>query len=211
MSQPKGFLMVTMEPPPILEEEFNDWYDTEHVPERLRIKGFESGRRFVCVSGWPKYLAFYDLTTIGVLESEEYRKSSWSGFSPWTKRMLTKVRGQYRASGDQIFPGDRNTGDMGRLTLLRFRNVPDAKAQVIQDGMRRCYESRRETTGVRILRSNYNNQIDYIGWIESRVSFSDPSVDPGLFGDAAVHLDIVNEYSPYWSRGHLPGVFGDQK
>src|SRR6185369_6977967 len=102
MAAAKGFLLVTMEPPPTLEEEFNDWYDTEHVPGRLGIAGFETGLRFVCLSGWPKYLSFYDLTTIAVLESEAYKAAAWGGFSPWTKRMLAKVRGQYRASGDQI-------------------------------------------------------------------------------------------------------------
>lgn len=47
MSKYKGFLLVTMEPPPAIEEEFNDWYDTEHVPERAFIRGFESAHRYV--------------------------------------------------------------------------------------------------------------------------------------------------------------------
>jgi len=121
MSARKGFLMVSMEPPPQYDEEFNDWYDMEHIPERSRIPGFETARRFVCVSGWPKYLSFYDLAEIGVLESEPYKKASWGGFSAWTKRMLPKVRGQYRASGDQIYPGNALTGNLARLTLIRFR------------------------------------------------------------------------------------------
>src|SRR5215813_11634719 len=57
----KGFLLVTMEPPPAFEEEFNAWYDTEHLPERLALPGFETARRFVCISGHPRYLAMYDL------------------------------------------------------------------------------------------------------------------------------------------------------
>src|ERR1700704_795503 len=148
MTTRKGFLLVTMEPPPMLEEEFNDWYDTEHVPARLGIAGFESGRRFVCLSGWPKYLSLYDLSTIGVLESAAYKASSWGGFSPWTKRMLTKVRGQYRGSGDQLYPGDAVTGEMSRLVLVRFRHVPDGEGELVEKGVRANFERRPETAQI---------------------------------------------------------------
>lgn len=207
MEQIKGFLLVTMEPPPALEEEFNDWYDTEHLPDRARIPGFESARRFVCVAGWPRYLAFYDLKNAGVLESDAYRAVSWSRFSPWTKRMLAKVRGQYRASGDQIYPGNALTGDTGRMILVRFKSVADSEAQIIQQGLLANYESRPETTQIRLLRSHDNNQIDYIALVEARVAFAAPGIDISLFGAAADRIDLMNEYAPYWTRGHLAGVF----
>ena len=35
-------------------------------------------------------------------------------------------------------------------------------------------------------------------------------MDVKLFGDAARYLDIVNEYTPYWTRGPLAGVFGEK-
>jgi hypothetical protein len=206
----KGFLMVSMEPTPAYDEEFNDWYDMEHVPDRTSIPGFETGRRFVCLSGWPRYLSMYDLTTIDVLESEAYKKASWNWFSAWTKRMLTKVRGQWRASGTQIYPGQVLTGHFSRLTLLRFRNAPDSLADRITQGVRANYEKRPETRQVRILRSDYNNQIDYIGWIEASAPFTSPP-DVTLYGDAQRYLDMVNEYTPYWTRGPLAGVFADTK
>ena len=207
MPKQKGFLMVTMEPPPALEDEFNDWYDTEHVPERGALPGFESARRFVCVSGWPRYLAFYDLTEAAVLESEAYRKVSWAGFSPWTKRVLRSVRGQYRASGDQIYPGGALTGEMCRMVLIRFRGVPDSEAPAIQQGLLKNYEARRETSQIRLFRSDYDNRIDYIALIEAAAPFADAHLDATLFGPAGKRIDICNEYSPYWIRGHLAGVF----
>jgi hypothetical protein len=30
----RGLRLAMMEPPPAVEEEFQDWYDTEHFPER---------------------------------------------------------------------------------------------------------------------------------------------------------------------------------
>ena len=119
----KGFLLVTMHAPPAFEEEFNAWYDSEHLPERLRVPGFESARRFVCLSGHPRYLAMYDLARPEVLDSPEYLKVAFENSSPWTLRVLQRVR-VYRAAGRQIYPGTAVTGASSRVQLLRFRNRP---------------------------------------------------------------------------------------
>ena len=124
--------------------------------------------------------------------------------------MLTKVRGQWRASGTQIYPGQVVTGDFARLTLLRFRSAPDALADRIVQGVRANYEKRPETKQVRVLRSDYNNQIDYIGWIEASAPFTS-AADVTLYGEAQRYLDIVNEYTSYWTRGPLAGVFAEKK
>jgi len=203
----KGFLLVTMDPPPGLEDEFNDWYDTEHIPDRAAIPGFESARRFVCISGWPKYLAYYDLEEIGVLERPSYQKAAWGNFSPWTKRMVGKVRGQYRGSGDQVYPGNALIGDLARLTLIRFHNVPDAEGSTIVSGLRASYEGRKEVKQLRVLRSNYDNQVDYLAMIEARVPLLDPRPHLDALGTSAERIDLVNEYMPYWIRGRLAGVF----
>ena len=50
----KGFLLVTMQPPPAFEEEFNAWYDNEHIPERLGVPGILTARRYVSAGGHPK-------------------------------------------------------------------------------------------------------------------------------------------------------------
>lgn len=47
------------------DEEFNHWYDTEHVPDVVFVEPFQSGRRFQLVGGvgprrWG-YLSFYRL------------------------------------------------------------------------------------------------------------------------------------------------------
>lgn len=207
MSGNKGFLMVTMEPPATLEEEFNDWYDTEHLPERERIPGFESARRFVCVSGWPRYVAFYDLEDPGVLDRAPYRAISGSNFTPWSKRILTRVRGLYRALGPQIHPGNAIIGPSTALVLLRFGNVRAGDATAAVEGLRRNFESRRETTQVRAFQSEEQGRTDLIGLVETRAVVQEPKLDLEAFGRAAQHLDLVNTYAPYFARGRLAGVF----
>ena len=81
----RGLLLVMIDVDPEHEEEFNRWYNEEHLPERLSCPGFLSGRRFVAVEGGPKYLALYDLENPEVLQSEPYQKIF--GPSEWTKRI----------------------------------------------------------------------------------------------------------------------------
>ena len=119
----KGYLMVAMEPPPALEEEFNEWYDCEHVPERLRVTGFESAQRFICVSGWPRYLAFYDLESSRVMSSPGYRAISGDRFSPWTKRMLARAQGFYRSYGAQFWREFDPRASVATSQLVRLRHV----------------------------------------------------------------------------------------
>jgi hypothetical protein len=81
-----GLLVVWVEVPEDIEEEFNRWYNEEHIPERLAIPGFLSAARYEAVSSGPKMLAFYELESPAVLESDEYLKVR-NNPSEWTNRM----------------------------------------------------------------------------------------------------------------------------
>jgi hypothetical protein len=52
---------------PKYEEEFNAWYNTEHLPELLAIPGVLDAARYVAKKGVPKYLAAYELASVDVL------------------------------------------------------------------------------------------------------------------------------------------------
>jgi len=67
-------LLVAMMNPPADEDAFNAWYDEEHVPLRLAVPGFLSARRYRATTSDTdrKYLALYDLASLGILQSEAY-------------------------------------------------------------------------------------------------------------------------------------------
>jgi hypothetical protein len=69
-----GLLMVWADVPAEKEEEFNRWYNKEHLAERLSIPGFLGGARYEAVKGGPKHLAYYELESPAVLESEAYKR-----------------------------------------------------------------------------------------------------------------------------------------
>jgi hypothetical protein len=89
---PEGLLYVEVDSPPELEGEFHAWYNTEHIPERLGIRGFVTGRRYSALEGAPRWLAAYELEGLGVLESREYL--DWLGplQTAWTRRILASTR-----------------------------------------------------------------------------------------------------------------------
>lgn len=207
MSKPMGFLMVTMEPPPALEEEFNDWYDTEHVPERKAVTGFETATRFVCVAGWPRYIAFYDLRDVGVIDEPGYQAISGTRFSPWSKRILARVRGLYRAYGEQVYPGHALTGPMTRLLLIRFRNIVAADEASLVEHMRRVFEQRAGVRQVRVVHNSANATGEYLALVEMALPLAGPAFDTSEYGELAAHIDVVNAYVPYWAHGPIPGVF----
>ena len=103
----RGLLLTITEPPPAMEEEFNAWYDTEHLAERLAIPGFRSAKRWVmdCPPGQGKYLATYELDSLSVLSSTEYLLR-FENQSPWSRRCLGKAVVFRRWACEQVDPGD---------------------------------------------------------------------------------------------------------
>jgi hypothetical protein len=87
MTDSRGLLLVMADIDPANENDFNRWYEEEHLAERMAIPGFLTARRFTAVEGAPKYLALYDLESLDVLKSEAYRHIVGPGKSAWTRRI----------------------------------------------------------------------------------------------------------------------------
>jgi hypothetical protein len=124
----RGLLLTLTEPPAAMTEEFNAWYDEEHLPERLAIPGFRSARRWV--SG-RTYLATYELDSLAVLSSPAYL-ARYQNQTPWSRRCLGKCLVFKRWACEQVEPGRAephpeahglllDTAASGVLQTRRFR------------------------------------------------------------------------------------------
>ncbi|KAF4547116.1 Hypothetical protein D9617_58g048270 [Elsinoe fawcettii] len=76
-----GILYVTMQPKPELPfEQFEDWYNNEHGPLRLRLSFCQNGFRYRAADldgpgkGEHEWMAIYDLDDMDKLNGEEYLK-----------------------------------------------------------------------------------------------------------------------------------------
>ena len=54
-----GILAIFNNVAPGREAEFEEWFQHEHLAERIAVPGFLLGRRYEAVSGEPRYFNFY--------------------------------------------------------------------------------------------------------------------------------------------------------
>ena len=67
-----GIFLVYVDIDATHDQEFNEWYTTEHLPELQAVPGILAAARYVAVKGGPKYLAFYELEDIDVLHTPAF-------------------------------------------------------------------------------------------------------------------------------------------
>ena len=119
----KGILIAAMDYSACPQDEFDDWYDTEHIPERLAIPGFINAERWLGIEDPKVSLATYDLDEVGVLHSAPYQKVGGANSSPWTKRTGRFRKSLLRFEGEQLFPGDKTAPAGAAAVLLIAMNV----------------------------------------------------------------------------------------
>ena len=103
----QGLLIAAFDFSNVAADEFNDWYDTEHIPERERVPGFLRCERWLGADDARQSVATYDLAALDVLQSPAYRAIGGENLSPWSKRVTAKCRRLLRFEGEQILPGGR--------------------------------------------------------------------------------------------------------
>src|ERR1700682_1498390 len=91
MPAPRALLHVRLDTDAADEDEFNRWYDEEHIPERLACPGFLGARRVKSVEGSPAYLTIYDLEGVTSPEQPAYKALS-TNRSERTKKMVASMR-----------------------------------------------------------------------------------------------------------------------
>ena len=125
----KGTLIAAMNIAQAAEDEFHDWYDTEHLPERQRVPGFLLCQRWIGVDDRTLSLATYDLQSVATLKSPGYLAIGGANLSPWSRRVTARVELLMRFEGDQILPGDElPSATAGGLLLNAMNIAPEHEA-----------------------------------------------------------------------------------
>jgi hypothetical protein len=120
------FLVYTDLIDPKYEEEFNAWYNTEHLPELLALPGVLDAARYVAEKGGPKYLAAYELESVDAMQTPEFKNRPRT---PWGQRVSPTAIGKNRTRivGQQIFPSGLENPDRGMAPALQIgrMSVPE--------------------------------------------------------------------------------------
>ncbi|HKA42818.1 MAG TPA: hypothetical protein VKF40_12585 [Burkholderiales bacterium] len=86
MTTANGLIAVWLDVPSDREEEFNDWYNKEHLAQVVALPGFVSGRRYRCSDAPLKYLAWYDTVDENVEPGADFQRLVAEP-TPWSRRM----------------------------------------------------------------------------------------------------------------------------
>jgi len=126
----KGLLLAAMNIGGAAADEFHDWYDSEHVPERERVPGFLLCRRWLGADDPRVSVATYDLERVGVLQTPAYLAIGGDNLSPWSKRVTARVERVMRYEGEQILPGEAlPPTEAGGLLLNAMNIAPEREAE----------------------------------------------------------------------------------
>ena len=126
----KGTLIAAMRIAQVAEDEFHDWYDTEHLPERQRVPGFLGCERWIGAQDGKVSVATYDLDSVAVLKSPGYLAIGGENLSPWSRRITSRVERLMRFEGDQILPGNQlPPAGAGGLLVNAMNIAPELEAE----------------------------------------------------------------------------------
>jgi hypothetical protein len=136
-----------------------------------------------------------------VLDGPGYAAVARNRYSQWTKRIIPRMWGHYRAEADQIYPGHARLGANGvptRLALWRFSGVPETSVQSVVDGVRASFADTPGVLQLRVFEAKAAETGDVIAAIELAGPVPIPTPKAAAFGQTLRYLNLSNVYTPYW-------------
>lgn len=85
-----GILAIFNNVAPGREAEFEEWFQHEHLAERIAVPGFLIGRRHEAISGQPRYFNFYVTQSVEVLKSAAYL-GRLDAPTPMTRTVMSEI------------------------------------------------------------------------------------------------------------------------
>lgn len=125
----KGMLLTLTEVSARDERDYNEWYNREHIDDRVNLPGFHRGRRYAAVNGTPKYLAVYECDTVAILGTPNYLQTL-DHQTPWSQRVMARFT-QFSRLTLRI-QVDQTHGIGAALATVRFVPDPHRRKALVQ-------------------------------------------------------------------------------
>jgi hypothetical protein len=128
-----GVVAIWHDLAPGTHDDFHEWHNREHMPERVGIPGFRRGRRYVAIGGGPEFFNLYEADSPETLAGQDYR-NRLAAPTAWTQRVVPTFRNVARGICRVAFTNGAGSG--GVLLTLRFA-IDDARRDGTLDALRR--------------------------------------------------------------------------
>ena len=122
-----GLMMVWCDVPAEAEEEFNHWYNTEHLQELLSVPGVLNAARYEATSSGPRHLAMYELESVAVVDTDAFKNRPPT---PWGQKAgpravaTTLINNVYQMIHPTSLSDDLANADMSPALQIGRMDVP---------------------------------------------------------------------------------------
>ena len=172
-----AFLALWNDVDPARDAEYNCWHTFEHVPERVGIKGFLAGRRYIARErADDRYFTLYELGQLGALSGPDYADVVDQP-TEWSRSMRASFRNFQRSPCTTLLT--LGTGVAGGVATFRI-GVRDAQDAPDLSVVRSALDACLETSGIASI---------HLGLAHADARFqlkNAPDADPALAGIAYV-------------------------
>ncbi|WP_277184270.1 hypothetical protein [Caballeronia sp. BR00000012568055] len=130
---------------PDAKNEFYEWHNREHMPERVGIPGFRRGRRYIALDAGPEYFNLYEADTVEVLGAQDYLLRLNSP-TPWTKQVVASFRSVARSICHVAYSD--GVGQGAYLATARF-DIPEmARVEAVKSLRQRLLPELVDRSGI---------------------------------------------------------------
>ena len=126
----EGVIAIWQDLAPEAKQEYREWHNRQHVPERLSIPGFRRARRFVAVRGGPEFYTLYEADTPETVSGKAYL-DRLNAPTEWTRRIMPAFRNMARSVCRVVYSA--GLGEGGFMVTCRFTLPPARESETISD------------------------------------------------------------------------------
>ena len=117
----KGVVAIWQDLVPEAKQDFYEWHNRQHVPERVGIPGFLRGRRYIAIEGGPEFYTLYETDSVAVASGKDYL-ARLNSPTDWSRRVMPAFRNMVRSVCEVAYSA--SIGEGGFLATLRF-GIPE--------------------------------------------------------------------------------------
>ncbi len=124
-------LLVWTDVNPAHEDDFNRWYDREHMAERVAIEGFRWARRYRATNDSARrYLALYRAASVDTFTSASYKKA-FEQQTDWSYRNFERMRNTKRRVSTLALEAGVGSGGAVALITLTAGEIDNAEVEPV--------------------------------------------------------------------------------